>query len=203
MASHVAIASACEAIVRLLRSNFDSADFNNAPLDFQVYVADNFQQPMDQGVSVLLYRVYHNTSQRTPPGRVVNGHRQRTKLPVDLHFLLTAWAKTASRQHEIAGWMMRVLEDNPTLPASLLNAYQPGVFQDDEGVEIVLTELSTEDLFRIWETMIQHVYQLSVPYVARMVEIESRQVEAAYGLARERVLDARPITGSSIGVVIP
>jgi hypothetical protein len=202
MASTVAIASTCEGIVRLLRSNFDPADFNNATLDFQVYVADNFLQPMDQGVSVLLYRIYHNSSHRTPAGRVVHGQRQRTKLPLDLHFLLTAWAKTASRQHEIAGWMMRVLEDNPTLPASLLNAYQPGVFQDDEGVEVVLTELSTEDLFRIWETMIQHVYQLSVPYVARMVEIESQQMESGFGLTRERVLDSRPAADSGIEVPV-
>jgi hypothetical protein len=69
---------------------------------------------------------------------------------VDLHFLLTAWAKTAARQHEIDGWMMYVLEDNPTLPASLLNSYQPGVFQDDEAVDVVLAELSTEDMFHIW-----------------------------------------------------
>ena len=193
MASHVAVASTCEAIVRLLRSNFDPAEFNNATLDFQVYVADNFLQPMDQGVSVMLYRIYHNGSHRTPSGRVVDGQRQRTKLPVDLHFLLTAWAKTASRQHEIAGWMMRVLEDNPTLPASLLNAYQPDVFRDDEAVEIVLAELTTEDMFHIWEVMIQHVYQLSVPYVARLVQIESRQRSDELGLVRERGPDLRPM----------
>lgn len=203
MASHVAIASTCEAIVRLLRSNVQPGDFNNATLDFQVYVADNFLQPMDQGVSVLLYRVYHSNAHRTPPGRIVNGQRQKTKLPVDLHFLLTAWAKTASRQHEIAGWMMRVLEDNPILPASLLNAYQPDVFRDDEGVEVVLTELATEDLFRIWEVMIQHVYQLSVPYVARMIEIESRQFASVAGLTRERVNDLRPIGSYEIEVRVP
>jgi len=203
MASQVAIASTCEGIVRLLRSNFDPADFNNATLDFQVYVADNFLQPMDQGVSVLLYRIYHNSAHRTPPGRIINGQRQRTKLPVDLHFLLTAWAKTASRQHEIAGWMMRVLEDNPILPAALLNAYRPDVFHDDEGVEVVLTELSTEDMFRIWEVMIQHVYQLSVPYVARMVEIESRQLASLYGLTRERVGDLRPMAGPLVEVEAP
>ncbi len=191
MASHVAVASTCEAIVRLLRSNFVPAQFNNATLDFQVYVADNFLQPMDQGVSVMLYRIYHNGSHRTPSGRVVDGQRQRTKLPVDLHFLLTAWAKTASRQHEIAGWMMRVLEDNPTLPASLLNAYQPDVFRDDEAVEIVLAELTTEDMFHIWEVMIQHVYQLSVPYIARMVQIESPQRSEEFALVGERGADLR------------
>jgi hypothetical protein len=193
VASHVAIASTCEAIVRLLRSNYDPAAFNNATLDFQVYVADNFRQPMDQGISVLLYRVYHNGNHRTPAGRRTDGLRQRTKLPIDLHFLLTAWAKTATRQHEIAGWMMRVLEDNPTLPAGLLNAYQPDVFRDDEAVDVALTELTTEDLFRIWEVMIQHVYQLSVPYVARMVQIESQERSEELGLVRERGADLRTI----------
>jgi hypothetical protein len=199
VASHVAIASTCEAIVRLLRSNFVPADFNNATLDFQVYVADNFLQPMDQGVSVLLYRVYHNGTHRTPPGRIVDGQRQRTKLPVDLHFLLTAWARTASRQHEIAGWMMRVMEDHPILPAALLNAYQPDVFHEEEGVEVGLAELTTEDLFHIWEVMIQHVYQLSVPYMARRVEIESTQRRDVYGLVRERVNDARPMVSAPAG----
>jgi hypothetical protein len=203
MASTVAIASTCEAVVRVLRSNFDPAEFNNATLDFQVYVADNFLQPMDQGVSVLLYRIYHNGTHRTPGGRIVGGQRQRTKLPVDLHFLMTAWAKTASRQHEIAGWMMRVLEDNPTLPAALLNAYQPGVFQDDEAVEVTLAELTTEDLFHIWEVMINHVYQLSVPYVARVVQIESKLTDELMPLAKERVHDLRPLGWTTAGVTVP
>jgi hypothetical protein len=203
MASTVAIAGTCEGIVRLLRSNFDPAAFNNATLDFQVYVADNFLQPMDQGVSVLLYRIYHNSSHRTPPGRIVGGQRQRTKLPVDLHFLLTAWAKTASRQHEIAGWMMRVMEDNPILPASLLNAYQPDVFGEDEAVEVALAELTTEDMFHIWEVMIRHVYQLSVPYVARMVEIESSLLTTVMPLVRERVNDLRPTGPSTFQVQVP
>lgn len=202
MATHVAIASTCEAVVRLLRSNYDPAAFNNATLDFQVYVSENFQHPMTEGVSVMLYRVYHNAACRTPPGRVVKGQRQRTKLPVDAHFLLTAWAKTASRQHEIAGWMMRVMEDNPTLPASLLNAYRPDVFQPDEAVEVVLADLATEDMFRIWEVMIQHVYQLSTPYVARMLQIESSLSDSLAPAVREREhvvvpADAMPIGAAS------
>ena len=72
---------------------------------------------MEQGVSLFLYRVYHNGGARSPAGRTLpDGRRQRTRLPVDLHFLATAWARKASLQHEIAGWMMRVLEDNPVLP---------------------------------------------------------------------------------------
>ncbi|RSL17977.1 uncharacterized protein DUF4255 [Edaphobacter aggregans] len=174
MSTYAAIAGTCEAVVRLLRCNYDPTKFNGAMLDFQVYVANDFTTPMEEGVSVFLYRIYQNGTHRTPTGRLLpDGTRQATMLPLDLHFLLTAWAKKASLQNEIAGWMMRVMEDNAILPASMLNAYQPNVFRPDEAVDLTFTELSVEDMFRVWETMIGHVYQLSVPYQARMLEIES------------------------------
>lgn len=198
MAAYKAIAATSEAIVRLLRSSYDPAQFNGAKLDFQVYVADDFtNKPIDEGVSVFLYRIYHNGNNRLPVGRLLpDGRRQTPKLPVDLHFLLTAWAKKASLQHEIAGWMMRVMEDNASIPASVLNTYQPNVFYPDEGVEIALTELSVEDMFHIWEVMINHVYQLSVPYQARMLEIESGVLGVGGGRVQERVSDMRQIAGA-------
>src|SRR5580698_8308535 len=128
MASPSAISATSESIIRLLRSSYKPVDFNNAALDFQVYVANDFRTPMDEGVSLLLYRIYHHGSPRTTLGRMQpNGQRDRTKLPLELHFMLTAWAKQASLQHEIAGWMMRTLEDNPVLYPGLLNSYKPDV----------------------------------------------------------------------------
>lgn len=183
MANYAAIAGTCEAVIRVLRSNYDPAYFNGVTLDFQVYASQDFTHPIDEGVSLFLYRIYQNGNHRIPTGRMTPDGRQSTKLPLDLHFLLIAWAKKASLQHEIAGWMMRVMEDNATLPASLLNAYRPDVFWPDEGVEVGLTELSVEDMFRVWEVMIGHVYQLSVPYQARMVEIDSPLVVPAGGAA--------------------
>ncbi|MET0398112.1 MAG: DUF4255 domain-containing protein [Longimicrobiaceae bacterium] len=189
MSTHAAVASTMEAVVRLLRASYDPAEFNGAVLDFQVYVSDDFNHPMEQGVSLFLYRVYHNGSARGPAGRTLpDGRRQRSRLPVDLHFLATAWARRASLQHEITGWMMRVLEDNPILPAGLLNSYRPGVFQPEETVTVTLTDLSVEDVFRIWEVMIEHAYQLSVPYVARTLDIESARSDALFGPVQERVL---------------
>ncbi|HVN09420.1 MAG TPA: DUF4255 domain-containing protein [Patescibacteria group bacterium] len=192
MATTSAVAATTEAIIRLLRSSYNPADFNGASLDFQVYVANDFLNPMDEGVSILLYRIYHDGTSRTPPGRVLpNGQRTRTKLPVELHFLLTAWAKTASLQHEIAGWMMRTLEDNPILFPALLNTYKPGVFFPEETVEISLAQLSVEDMFNIWDVIIRHVYQLSVPYVARVVRIESKLSDAQGVEVQERLMDFR------------
>jgi hypothetical protein len=110
-------------------------------------------------------------------------------LPLDLHFLVTAWAKDASLQHAIAGWMMRILEDTPSFPPGLLNHRFPNTFQADETVELCLTELTTEELFRIWEVIVNNAYQISVPYVARNVRIESIRSGALGEPVQERVLD--------------
>jgi hypothetical protein len=192
MASTSAISATTESVIRLLRSSYNPAEFNNAALDFQVYVANDFLTPMDEGVSLLLYRIYHDGSPRTPPGRLQpNGQRDRTKLPLELHFMLTAWAKQASLQHEIAGWMMRTMEDNPVYYPSLLNSYKPDVFYPDETVEVSLAQLSVEDMFNIWDVIIHHVYQLSVPYVARVVYLESTLSNQDGSLVQQRIANYR------------
>ena len=110
MASYRAVAAVTEAVVYLLESQYTPAKFDGNQLEFKVYLAKDFEQPMDAGVSLFLYRIYANDTHRTPKGRIApNGERHRTQLPLDMHFLLTAWGKDASLQHTIAGWMMRVL----------------------------------------------------------------------------------------------
>jgi hypothetical protein len=205
MASTSAISATTQAVIRLLRSAYDPLEFNNAQLDFEVYVASDFLTPMDEGVSLLLYRIYHDGSPRTPPGRRAqpngaypNGQLGRTKLPLELHFMLTAWAKQATLQHEIAGWMMRTMEDNPIYYPSLLNSYKPGVFYPEETVSLSLAQLSVEDMFNIWDVMIHHVYQLSVPYVARVVELESPLSLAQGAPIQQRIVNLRnPVIAQS------
>jgi hypothetical protein len=191
MADYRAIASVTETVLQFLRSNYNPADFDQE-LEFKVYTAKDFTKPLNAGVSLFLYRIFPNGTQRTPPGRTgPDGRRYPPLLPLDLHMLLTVWGREASLQHTIAGWMMRTLEDQPIYPASLLNATSPGVFRPDETMELTLTELTNEDLLRIWDTLVQNVYQLSVPYVARVVRIESsRPVAAGGGLVHERVVRA-------------
>lgn len=194
MASYRAIAAVSNAIIHLLQSRYVPADFDNALLEFQVYTAQDFARPMEAGISLLLYRIYPNQHNRTPPGRQMpDGRRQRNMLPVDLHFLLTAWARDASLQHTLAGWMMRLLEDTPSLPPGLLNARYPATFGEEESVEVGITELTTEELFRIWEVIVNNAYQISVPYVARNVCIETFQDYGTGEPVQERVLDAQKL----------
>lgn len=191
MADYRALATVTESVLQLLRSHYNPADFDQE-LEFKVFTARDFSKPLNAGVSLFLYRVFPNGTQRTPPGRFTpDGRRLPTMLPLDMHMLLTVWGREASLQHTIAGWMMRVFEDHPIFPAGLLNAVNPGVFRPDETVELLLTELTNEDMLRIWDTLVQNVYQLSVPYVARVVRIEShRPLGEGGGLVQERVTRA-------------
>lgn len=191
MADYRAVAAVTETVLQYLRSNYHPTDFDQE-LEFKVFTAKDFAKPLNAGVSLFLYRIFPNGAQRTPFARPSpDGRRLPTLLPLDLHMLLTVWGREASLQHSIAGWMMRALEDQPTFPAAMLNAALPGVFRPDETIELSLTELTNEDLLRIWDALVQNVYQLSVPYVARVVRIESsRPLGAGGGLVQERVTRA-------------
>jgi hypothetical protein len=190
MATFRAVSAVSDTIVHMLASRYNSEEFNLNPLEFRVYVAGDFATPMEAGVSVFLYRIYMNAVQRTPPGRIgADGRRLRSPLPLDLHFLITAWGRDASLQHSIAGWMMRVLEDTPSLPVGLLNHGGLQIFEPDESVELAVAEIDTEVLFRIWEVIGTNSYQISVPYVARGVRIDSDRVVESAGPVQERVFD--------------
>ncbi len=192
MANHRAIKTVCEGVLSLLKSNYQASDFNDTQLQFEVFVAKDFTTGtgLNAGVSLFLYRVYVNSSHRTPSGRIgPGGERYQTQLPLDLHFLLTAWGEEASLQHTITGWMMRVLEDFPILPHGLLNSIDPGAFNQDETVEIILAELKNEDLISLWRDLIESKYQLSIPYMARNVRIESDQVLTVGEPIRKRTIE--------------
>ncbi len=193
MANYRSIAAVSRAVITLLEANYDRALFDH-DLEFDVYTNRDFQSPMTAGVSLFVYRVFHNGTNRTPPGRIgADGRRQRPRLPLDLHFMLTAWAPTASLQQVIIGWMMRVLEDHSLLPAGFLNHAEPGSFRPDEIIELGPIELTTEDLLNLWERLANHRYVLSVPYVARTVMIESDTADDAPRDVNERLFAMREL----------
>ncbi len=185
MADFRAVSAVCEAVMGLLRSESAAAELDDHELQFRVLTARQLkEEPLNAGVSLFLYRVYINGTHRLPAGRLGPGGVQAPhQLPLDLHFLLSFWGREASLQHRVAGWAMRVLEDHPVLPAGLLNRVTADVFRPEETVELSPTELSTEDLLRLWENLAQNEYHLSVPYQARAVWLEQVETETATGEA--------------------
>lgn len=190
MANNRAILAVCKAVIRLLETTYKSEQ--RSPLFvFGLNLPKHSSQspPSQNTVFLSLYRICPNTSHRIPSGRMMpDGKRQKNQLPIDLHLLLTVWCDDANTQQETAGWMMRVLEDIPILPASHLNEEDGNVFRPDETIEVGLSELSIQDMKQLWEAMTDSKYYLSIPYVARNVRIESERTVAEGKPVRERVI---------------
>jgi hypothetical protein len=180
MAGVRAVAATCEAVRHMLESAAE-ADSLGFDMQFQVYGPADFGSDtpaITTGVSIFLYRVLPNLSHRTPAGRVLpDGRRHRNHLPIDLHLLLTVWAGLPETQNTIVAWLMRTLEDYPTLPASLLNINHEGTFAAEESVELVLNEMPGEEILHLWEVLGQRIYQISIPYVVRALFVESQRIE--------------------------
>lgn len=137
------------------------------------------------GVTILLYRVDFNKTMRAAWSAVGNADG-RGYLALDLHYLLTPWADNAEHQHMIIGRVMQALERTPMLlgptlysPSLPLPAYasEPQAATTDT-VQILLEEISTEALMRTFDSLPSD-YRLSVPYVARVVRIDTLETAVA------------------------
>lgn len=176
MADHRAIAAVCETVIAMLRNAYRFELFGHN-LDFKVYTTADFERPMAAGVSLYLYRIEVNGAQRNPILQRGSGGSQHL-LPLDLHFLLTAWGTSASLQNTIAAWAMRVLADTPSLGAGQLNSLWAEVFNQDESVEVLWESFGNDEITQLWDTFIRRQFQLSVPYMARVVQLEPLKEQA-------------------------
>ena len=185
MASFNAIAAVSRAILHVLETNSAQTDFGK--LDFEIYDINKFESPMDQGFSLYLWRVTPSTTRRSlPPRREPDGRTFRPPLPVDLHFLLTPWAKDAEQQQRMLGWAMRQLEDVVVLPAGILNhRAQPDTFGPHETVEIFCDAPALGDFLNLWDKL-KTTLQTSVTYQARNVAIDSQLLWPEYALVQKR-----------------
>jgi len=120
-------------------------------------------------LTIFLYRVDFNKQVRASWSAVgsVDG---RGHLPLDLHFLLTAWAADAEKELLILGRALQAMEGMPILSGPLL--YASGGFAPNETVQVVLEEVSTEAVMRTFDSLPTD-YKLSVPYVARVVRLDT------------------------------
>jgi uncharacterized protein DUF4255 len=190
MATYNAIAATSEAIRRYLKE----APHPEFPqLDVEIYQSSDFQKSVPAGgrLSLFLYRIGVNTTRRNlSPRQGEDGKtRFRPSLPVDLFYLISAWAMNAEFQQRLLGWCMRTLEDTPSLPASVLNRLQStAVFRRTETVDLVCDPLSLQDLGLLWEVAKESA-TLSISYVARMIALDSEIALSEGALVQTRAFD--------------
>jgi hypothetical protein len=194
VAKFQAIAATGQAILGLLADACPKPEF--AAARFELFQVEDFQGRMEEGISLYLFRVAVNGSRRNlAPTVAANGKRFRPPIPLDLHFMLSAWAKTAVKQQRLLGWAIRTLADLPILPASLLNHYGPetDIFKPADTVELVFDQLTLQDLNNLWSAT-KITPPLSVNYVVRMIGIDSTVEIVDAPVAQTRELDAAPVS---------
>jgi hypothetical protein len=138
--------------------------------------------PFPPTTTVSLYRITVSAEMRNAPKRTLpDGTVTRPLLPLELHYLVTAWATDTAAEHRIAGHVLQLLYDHAELGAAELQgaSWAPG-----DSVQLVLASLPVEEHFQVWETT-DAPYRLSLPYIARVIGIEP-----AVRQAHAPVLDA-------------
>lgn len=175
MATHHAIAAVSLALRELLDRRLRDADFPGARV--ALCDATAAADAPEEGLSLILYRVDVNTTlRRTPPRAVSEGRGPRPSLPVDLHYLLSAWSAEIPTQHALLGWALRQMEDMPVLSAGLINenlasgALSAGALVAEESVELVAESLPLEAWLQLRNALGPCVGP-SMTYVVRTLHI--------------------------------
>ena len=188
MATHAAIAATSNALLGLLESAA-AGEAEVATASFSLYNSEDLRRSIGERLvlSLHLYHVAVNTSRRNVGPQVdALGVRRKPPIPLDLHYLLTAWSKDPTTQQRALGWAVRVIHDTATLPAAILNRHAPeDVFRAAETVEVVWQNLTRQEVADIWEVARTN-QQPSASYVARIVEIESTVSLEEYPLVQTR-----------------
>lgn len=196
MATYRGIGAVGQTIVGLLKDASADTEFNG--FRFEVFQSTDFSgpNPIQEGVSLYLFRVAVNTSRRNmPPGVGPDGQRYRPPIPVDLYFLLTPWAKSAAKQHRLLGWAIREMHNVTVLPAALLNYYAPerDTFRATDTVEVIFETMTPQELQNILDP-VKMTQPLSVCYVARTVMLESTLPQDEAAPVQTRVFNYGEVT---------
>jgi hypothetical protein len=135
----------------------------------------DYANPNTPAISVFLYRVALHPEQRNLPWRQrADGSRIRPSLPLELGFLITAWAKNTNDEHLIIGHILQTLYDRAEIgSADLLNppAPQAPAWEHGDSVQLILDSMPMEDHLRLWDS-VDMPYRLSLTYLARVIGIE-------------------------------
>jgi hypothetical protein len=181
MADFQAIHSVGSSVVTYLRNAYpDSLPSCEHTLISSGELAEDKDLPTT--LSLYLYRLGINEHLRNRGP--ANGSAEARSLSLDLHYLLTVWAKSASEEQLILGWALRQLNTIPVLDVSSLSP--EGGWDPGDVVHLIPAEISNEDMMRIWDAVTPS-YRLSFPYIARVVRIDPESAE-----------DSRPVVATRL-----
>lgn len=160
-----------ESIAQYLRNIYPTDLRNDHPCRFELAKSDDFADAdpfSDTTVTIYLYRMTIDQYLHPAGGRRVEPPLSRA-LPLDLHYMVSVWTDNRHTEQLLMAWVMAQLHWTPVLDSS--NLMQLGGFRADETVQISPTNITQEDLSRIWDVL-DPSYRLSTTYVARVIHID-------------------------------
>ncbi len=175
MAGADSVRDAADTIVFLLRGGIPAVD----PSRIAVATPDEFEamrDPLKPNITVFLYRIAVNPQMRNSPRRMrADGSLVPPPLPLELSFLVTAWAKDTRDELKLVGRILQVLNDHREIGAADLVGTS---WEKDDTVQLVLESLPLEDHYRIWDAG-EVPYRLSLTYLARVTSLTTTESEVA------------------------
>jgi hypothetical protein len=185
MANIYSINSVGGSIMQFLRNAYPQELRETNPCDFRIVSSGEMAEGTEDfntTVSLYLYRIIMNEHVRNAPSSHQPGNAT-IPLSVDLHFMLSIWADSASAEHTIGAWVMSQIHQHPILDVSSLT--EEGGWATDDVVHIIPAELSNEDLMRIWDA-ISPYYRLSLSYIARVIRIDGDESDSGLPVVATR-----------------
>lgn len=198
MGSFAAVSAAAKSVEMLLNACFNDPDPSLRPIPGvttkailvrteELVKSDTGQLSFSRpALTLYTYRIDFNKSMRAA-WAAAGTNDGRAHLPLDLHFLITPWGDDAEAEHRILGKAMECLELNPVLSGPMLYPDNVSNWLPADAVHIVQEDVSTEAMMRTFDTL-PTKYKLSVPYIARVVRVDSRR---AYPTPQANAVETR------------
>src|SRR5215469_4042957 len=188
MAGYKALAAAGRSIVGLLNLRFAEIVPTGDPkptavlagtIDFDQVNSSPTAVIRYPAVSLYCYRVC--VDRETRPGwSAVASVDGIPRLPVRMHFLLAAWDTVVESELEWLGLAAEVLETEPILTGPALDP--SGEWEPGDAIHVVADDLALDSMSEAFQALTTQ-YRLSLPYVARVIRIQGRQLPTAEGTA--------------------
>lgn len=184
MANFKCISASGKTLERLLNASFaDEQPIDDThPTKAVLVRSDDFARAnADAGgiptraLAVWLYRVEVNPVMRAAWAGV-GMYDGQVHLPLDLHFLLMAFADNAEWEQQILGRAMQCLEQTPSVSGPVL--YPTADWTPGEAIHVLVEDVPLDTLMRTFDSLAVD-YRPCVPYLARVVRLDGSAVEPA------------------------
>ncbi|KUO19543.1 DUF4255 domain-containing protein [Streptomyces dysideae] len=183
MSNALAIAHVTQALALLIESNLGPEFGEAVKVEPRKPPAE---PPAEPTISVFLYQVTPNTSQRNndlptraPDGRLI----KRPAAALDLHYLISAYGEeTELVGQRLIGAVVRALHEIPVLPKDVIEqaGERPYLTGSDlveavQRVRFTPMVMDIDETSKLWGMLHQTPYSLSVVYQASLLFIDGRE----------------------------